>query len=549
MCGTPLPHRPLTTPGAQNTWNLTRLPLENARRVVPPSNSSVEAPILQNSRTATDLQGREPAAQNVPDETIQEVLPTLAVPQNPAAPVSKGATDDHPQEMVPEVSLNEYVSGFRYVPVSQAEELTIRSEHPVLGREVSIPEDGLARTSAEAVPVAPTEDVIERLGLEPMEDRSDRPRFLDVNHASPPTERPATRASSIVGPSFLGLSDTLPIAPESEVEPVEEPRRAKWRVWLAVAVVLVLAALGILQWRSQVRHANNGPVEIVGMTIRDLLQVESSSPSAKTTGPGGAARTERQAQQPPEPKTQDQSGAANVPGASETNNQAPASNSKAGTPNMAAAPVNQPDLGQNAAAPSQLPSITATQPSTPPDAAPINSAPPANGSKGTALQPGTIRAQSAAPPPAEKPKPKPPGDEDAAVRQPIPGEEEMAKARNASDAAAQAAWLWKATAKGNPEAPVTLANMFIRGDGVPRSCEQALVLLKSAAAKQNARARNRLGSMYASGVCVQRNPVEAYRWFSSALAANPNSPRAQDNRALLWQQMTPEERALAEKYR
>src|SRR5208337_1744999 len=137
--------------------------------------------------------------------------------------------------------------------------------------------------------------------------------------------------------------------------------------------------------------------------------------------------------------------AANVPGSSETNNQAPASNSKAGTPNMAAAPVNQPDLGQNAAAPSQLPSITATQPSTPPDAAPINSAPPANGSKGTALQPGTIRAQSAAPPPAAKPKPPP--DEDAAVRQPIPGEEEMAKARNASDAAAQAAWLWKATAK------------------------------------------------------------------------------------------------------
>jgi hypothetical protein len=48
---------------------------------------------------------------------------------------------------------------------------------------------------------------------------------------------------------------------------------------------------------------------------------------------------------------------------------------------------------------------------------------------------------------------------------------------------------------------------------------------------------------------VQRNRVEAYRWFSSALGANPNSRRAQDNRDLLWQQMTPEERALAEKYR
>ena len=191
--------------------------------------------------------------------------------ETPATPASKGATDEPPpQEMVPEVSLNEYVSGFRYVPVSQAEEIAIRGEHPVPGREAPAPEDGPASTSAEtvsaeAIPVTPAEDVIERLGLEPMEDRSDRPRFLDINHASPPppAEGPAERASSISTPSFLGLSDTLPIAPEGKAEPVEEPQRAKWRVWFAVAVVLVLAALGILQWRSQVRHANNGPVEIV----------------------------------------------------------------------------------------------------------------------------------------------------------------------------------------------------------------------------------------------------------------------------------------------
>jgi hypothetical protein len=43
--------------------------------------------------------------------------------------------------------------------------------------------------------------------------------------------------------------------------------------------------------------------------------------------------------------------------------------------------------------------------------------------------------------------------------------------------------------------------------------------------------------------------VEAYRWASSALAANPNSDWAQQRRDQLWQQMTPEERALAEKYR
>jgi TPR repeat protein len=125
----------------------------------------------------------------------------------------------------------------------------------------------------------------------------------------------------------------------------------------------------------------------------------------------------------------------------------------------------------------------------------------------------------------------------------------MAKAKNASDSAAAAAWLWKATAKGNPDAPVQLADMYIRGNGVPRSCEQAMVLLKTAAAKENATARNRLGSMYESGNCVQRNRVEAYRWMSAALQANPYSEWAQQSREQLWQQMTPEEQAAAQKYR
>jgi uncharacterized protein len=125
----------------------------------------------------------------------------------------------------------------------------------------------------------------------------------------------------------------------------------------------------------------------------------------------------------------------------------------------------------------------------------------------------------------------------------------MARAKNASDSAAAAAWLWKATAKGNPDAPVQLADLYIKGEGVPRSCEQAMVLLKTAAAKENATARNRLGSLYATGSCVPRNRVEAYRWMSAALTANPNSQWAQQNREQIWQQMTPDEQATAQKYR
>jgi len=156
-----------------------------------------------------------------------------------------------------------------------------------------------------------------------------------------------------------------------------------------------------------------------------------------------------------------------------------------------------------------------------------------------------------APTAAAKPKAtnSPTRDEDQQVAKKIaPGALELNKAKNASDTAAEAAWLWKATAKGNPDAPVRLADMYIKGDGVPRSCEQAVVLLKTAAIKDNARACNRLASLYATGTCVQRNHVQAYRWLSSALAADPKSQWAQQNRDLTWQQMTPEERAQAQKH-
>ena len=119
----------------------------------------------------------------------------------------------------------------------------------------------------------------------------------------------------------------------------------------------------------------------------------------------------------------------------------------------------------------------------------------------------------------------------------------------ASDPAAAAAWLWKATSRGNSVAPVRLADMYIKGKGVPHSCEQALVLLRSEAAKENAPARNRLAALYANGTCVARDRVKAYQLMSSALSADPTSEWAEQNRKELLQQMTPEERAQAEKYR
>jgi hypothetical protein len=137
----------------------------------------------------------------------------------------------------------------------------------------------------------------------------------------------------------------------------------------------------------------------------------------------------------------------------------------------------------------------------------------------------------------------------ASVKNIAPGERENKRAEHTRDVTAKSMWLWRATAKGNPDAPVQLAEMYIKGDGVPRSCEQAVVLLKTAAINNNARACNRLATMYTMGTCVTRNHVKAYRWLSAAVAADPASQSTQQNRDLVWNQMTPEERTLAEKYR
>ena len=73
-----------------------------------------------------------------------------------------------------------------------------------------------------------------------------------------------------------------------------------------------------------------------------------------------------------------------------------------------------------------------------------------------------------------------------------------------------------------------------------------MVLLKTAALSNNVLACNRLASLYTTGTCVPRSQLEAYRWLSSALAADPNNQAARHNRDLVWEQMTPEERGVVQ---
>lgn len=506
MCGTPLPHRPLTTPGAQSTLNLTRVPLEGG--VSSPGRSTSTA----SSRSA------------VSSGTAEGPSSTDAMDGSPA---SNG--NAKPTELVPDIPLDQYLQSFHYQPPNESIEITMRGDASVAEQAVAgfekrtvaravpvdetAPVDALASAAAIEIETPPvleevSPDTVEsRLGLEPEvtdEDSIQRAKFLDFGEASEETEQATSGTSTITGPSFLGLNAPPETRAGFGLPKPRKVRKSHWGAWSAAAIVLVFAGLGWLQYRSLVDHTNNGPVEIVKAKVRDWRQ---RLPSLAGNEPSSVDTNSR-----PEMQVQPQN---------QGSNPHRTANGLAGDATTSAAPLG---------------TSVGTTPNSKAPKPPLVS---------TTLQPITAAGGAAAKPTATVSL----SSQEAIPKQSAAGAEEMAKAKNASDAAATAAWLWKATAKGNPDAPVELADMYISGQGVPRSCEQAEVLLKTAAEKENAHARNRLASMYATGTCVQRDRVQAYRWLSSALSANPNSDWAKQNRDLIWQQMTPEERAQAEKYR
>ena len=87
------------------------------------------------------------------------------------------------------------------------------------------------------------------------------------------------------------------------------------------------------------------------------------------------------------------------------------------------------------------------------------------------------------------------------------GSEELAAAEkylNAGPGAARdsrqaATWLWKAVAKQNLTATLLLSDLYLRGDGVTKSCDQAHLLLDAAARKGASAAGERLRNLQAFG--------------------------------------------------
>ena len=85
------------------------------------------------------------------------------------------------------------------------------------------------------------------------------------------------------------------------------------------------------------------------------------------------------------------------------------------------------------------------------------------------------------------------------------------------------------------------AQRFLHGRGVPQDCNTGLNLLRKSA-ETNSKAQIQMGALYTIGHCVTQDRVFAYKWFSQALALEPNNQYVERNRASLCASMTPEER-------
>lgn len=546
------------------------------------SESSLRTPTLlgldlPERSTHYPREGYEPQADTPSVSSVHDEFPREVIDYDNQVPlIAEPGSDRRQNHHFSATRRDEYMDNGRAIEVPANEYAPTRpiETRDTLPREVTPPEPPPSRKPASYSPgytgrsvlglSVPTADEAgySEFAITPNEERSnsvapahDRPvettrgHFLDFSE-------PSSTDESLHGPSFLGLSSS----PEyyEEEDTVSHGRRN-----FALLVLVLLAILVALQWRSikefGQQYAQRGGIHIPGMKTKP-------ADNGATSGNASDANANN-------------STAVNGNAAPGTNS--PSNNGEG--PNIEVAPTQNP----NAAAPNQqTPNAASSQPSQPSTPPPTDNAAAAKSDsaksddssasaskdqkanadqkpdqkKGTEVASNAAKSKAAADAipqgePDDATDEEPPARSAAkaraaAPRQPVDdpsklGAAELAQANSESDPQAQIGWLWRATAKGNWEAPVRLADIYIQGRGVPANCDQAMVILRSAAAKKNARARSKLGSLYAAGQCVEQDRVAAYHWMSLALQANPGSEWIDHNRQSIWSQMNDDERRRA----
>ncbi|HKU26664.1 MAG TPA: zinc-ribbon domain-containing protein [Candidatus Sulfotelmatobacter sp.] len=223
----------------------------------------------------------------------------------------------------------------------------------------------------------------------------------------------------------------------------EPPASTSYRGYIGLVLAILIAGLGYMAWR----------------------QMQSSQNSHEIAPPPPAATQSAPAENQ-----------SSSPTKSEPQNSAPAAS---------AAPTGTSTPGKK------------TAENSPP---PLSSTPPENAAK-------TADSEPSPPPTPSKKSTEAAPTAETPVASDRWGAEELATAQRylsgangqRRDTAEASKWLWRSIAKHNGEATVLLADLYLRGDGVPKNCDQARVLLDSAARKGVHGAGERLRNLPAFG--------------------------------------------------
>ena len=217
-----------------------------------------------------------------------------------------------------------------------------------------------------------------------------------------------------------------------------------YRLYVGIVLALLIVGLSYMAWRSMQATSHSLPV---------------AAPPAAAPAPESSASQAGTPASTPNPTSSDQAAAGNA-----TNSSTPA----------------------------------ATEPSEPKSAKASENAKPSipTGSQPSKPKPAKAETQAAAQ--SERQQESPSADN---------GSEELAVARRflagsngtRGDPGEAAKWLWKSIAKHNSDATVLLADLYLKGSGVPKNCDQARVLLYSAARKGTPGAGERLRNLQAFG--------------------------------------------------
>ena len=216
-----------------------------------------------------------------------------------------------------------------------------------------------------------------------------------------------------------------------------------YRIVIGLVLAIVIGALGYMAWRR-------------GQDTSQTSHLASVPPAANENAPAAPAPT---------------------PTKTEASDQSPAAEDRAAHPaNQAAPPAAKqaPPPAKGTAKPVRNEAST-TADNTAPALPHGVSRPPKVASSETSTAPG--------------------GVEELAVAQSYLNGTNV-QGRNSSEAAK---WLWKAMAKHNAEASLLLSDLYLKGEGVSKNCEQARVLLDSAVLRGVKDAGTRLRHLQAFG--------------------------------------------------